>query len=445
MSRVASNDSGAGVDQARIARLWWPLAASWLLMGAELPLVSAFVARMPQAELNLAAYGSLVFPLALAIESPIIMLLAASTALCSDWNAYVKLRRFMLVMAASLTALHLAIAFTPLFDVLAARVIGVPNELIEPGRIGFRILTPWTAAIAYRRFQQGILIRYERVRMVGAGTLVRVLANLIVLGAGYACEASSGIVIGASAVAAGVLCEAVFAHVCVQPVLRERVRPATPSARPLTRATFFAFYAPLALTPLVTLLAQPIGAAAMSRMPLALPSLATWPALHGLVFLSRALGLAYNEVVVALIGVPGARPALRRFALVLGVSSSLGLLAIALTPLSRSWFVAWSALSPELAVLGTQALLFASLLPGLNAIQSFHQGALVHARRTRIVTESVALSLLVTSVGLAVCVHLQSFPALACASAMLTLGNVAQTAWLAQRTRGAPTHDLRAR
>ena len=32
---------------ARIARVWWPLAASWLLMGAELPALSAVIARLP--------------------------------------------------------------------------------------------------------------------------------------------------------------------------------------------------------------------------------------------------------------------------------------------------------------------------------------------------------------------------------------------------------------
>ena len=73
---------------ARIARVWWPLAASWLLMGAELPALSAVIARLPHPEINLAAYGGVVFPLALIIESPIIMLLAASTALCKDWASY---------------------------------------------------------------------------------------------------------------------------------------------------------------------------------------------------------------------------------------------------------------------------------------------------------------------------------------------------------------------
>ena len=53
-------------------------------MGLELPLVSAVVARLPDPTVSLAAYGGVVFPLALLIESPIIMLLSASTALARD-------------------------------------------------------------------------------------------------------------------------------------------------------------------------------------------------------------------------------------------------------------------------------------------------------------------------------------------------------------------------
>ena len=62
------------LSQSRIFKTWWPLAASWLLMSIELPAMSAVVARLPNAEVNLAAYGGIVFPLALIIESPIIMM-----------------------------------------------------------------------------------------------------------------------------------------------------------------------------------------------------------------------------------------------------------------------------------------------------------------------------------------------------------------------------------
>jgi len=71
-----------------IHRTWWPLAASWLLMAMELPALSAVVARLPNPQINLAAWGGVVFPVSLIIEAPIIMLLAASTALSKDMASY---------------------------------------------------------------------------------------------------------------------------------------------------------------------------------------------------------------------------------------------------------------------------------------------------------------------------------------------------------------------
>ena len=46
------------------------------------------VARLDNPDIHLAAYSGIVFPLALVIESPIIMLLTAATALGRDLNSY---------------------------------------------------------------------------------------------------------------------------------------------------------------------------------------------------------------------------------------------------------------------------------------------------------------------------------------------------------------------
>ena len=107
----------------RIAQTWWPLAASWVLMGAELPALSAVMARLAEPEINLAAYGGVVFPLALLILSPVIMLLAASTALSKDWPSYLLLRRFTMRTGALLTVLHILIAFTPLYYVVVGGMV----------------------------------------------------------------------------------------------------------------------------------------------------------------------------------------------------------------------------------------------------------------------------------------------------------------------------------
>src|SRR5207249_1017195 len=102
--------------------VWWPLAASWLLMGLELPLVSAVMARLRDPVTSLAAYGGVVFPLALMIESPIVMLLTASTAVSRDPDSYRLVRRFMFAAAGALTLLHGLVAFTPLFGIVVGRL-----------------------------------------------------------------------------------------------------------------------------------------------------------------------------------------------------------------------------------------------------------------------------------------------------------------------------------
>ncbi|MCS7197464.1 MAG: hypothetical protein NZ930_02080 [Candidatus Bipolaricaulota bacterium] len=419
---------------ARIVRAWWPLAASWMLMGLELPAVSAVVARLPEPQINLAAYG-IVFALSMIIESPIIMLLAASTALSRDWDSYLKVRRFMMQAGAFLTALHVVIAFTPLYYFVVVNLIGAPSQIIEPARWGLMLMTPWTWSIAYRRFNQGVLIRFGHSETVGLGTVVRLSANLAVLGLGYLLK-MPGIVVAASAVAMGVMSEAFFVGLRVRPCL-QRLRQIVPDGDPLTLRAFLRFYVPLALTSLLTLVVQPIGSAAISRMPGALESLAVWPVVSGLLFLLRSTGIAYNEVVVALLGELRAEESLRRFAKILSLSLSAILLLVAATPLAGLWFRGLSGLSPALADLAQSSLWYALLLPAFSVWQSFYQGSLVYSRRTRGVTEAMALSLAVSSAILSAGVLWGQITGLYVAQIAFTLGGLAQMLWLAYRSRVA--------
>jgi hypothetical protein len=66
------------------------------------------------------------------------------------------------------------------------------------------IMTPWTWSIAYRRFNQGVLIRYNHSRAVGVGTVIRLTADLTVLLIGFSIGTIPGIVVATSAVSAGI-------------------------------------------------------------------------------------------------------------------------------------------------------------------------------------------------------------------------------------------------
>lgn len=418
-----------------VAAVWAPLAASWLLMGLELPIVSAAIARLPDATVSLAAYGGAVFPIALLIESPIIMLLSASTALARDEASYRLVRRFMRIVAGSLTLLHALVAFTPLFDLVVANLLGLPEAVREPARTGLRIMLPWTFSIAYRRTQQGVLIRFGRARAVTVGTAIRLGMITLVLGVSLATGRVSGIVAGTLAVVGGVIAEAVFAGWAVRPVRARELRAAAPVTPALTLPAFLRFYLPLMVTPSINFLAMPLSAAAMSRMPLALESLASWPALSGIAFTLRAIGFAFNEVVVAQLDAHRPAPALRRFAVALSIGASGVLALLACTPLGGLWFSAVSGLEPALAALAAAALPLLALTPALSVWQSYWQGALVHSGRTRGVTESMVALLIVTVLVLWAGVAWNRPAGLYFAAGALLAGNAAQAAWLWRRGR----------
>jgi hypothetical protein len=419
---------------SRIVKTWWPLAASWLLMGIEVPVLSMVMARLANPEINLAAYGGIVYPISLIIEAPIIMLLSASVALCKDWATYQKIYRFMMVTGFLLTVLHALLAFTPLYDVIIRGWLGAPPETIEPGRIGLILMLPWTWSIGYRRFQQGVMIRFGHSEAVVAGTLIRLAADTIGVTFGFLVGTIPGIVVATCAQSAGVIAEAVFAGFRVQPILKNELRQAAP-VQPLTWWEFARFYIPLALTSLLSLIWQPIGSAALSRMDQPLQSLAIWPVVSGLISVLRSFGYAMNETVVAMLDEARSSASLRRFTLFLCVTTTAFTLLITATPLAWFWFNGISALSTTLASMACIALWISTPLPALTVLQSWYQGAILFGKKTRAIPESIAIFFIVILLILGGGVILYHGPGIYLAEAGFVLAIFLQTAWLWLRSR----------
>ena len=413
-----------------VFRTWLPLAASWAVMGMELPLVSAIMARQADPALHLAAYGGVVFPVALIVEAPVIMLLAASVAMARDPASYRLIYRFMMIISAALTVLHALIAFTPLFDLVLVPLFDPPAGVIEPARLGLKIMLPWTWAIGYRRFQQGLLIRFKRSHHVSIGTAIRLGAVAIVALLAAFVFGAPGIVTATAAIAVGVTVEAAYSGLAVRPVLLGPLQKAAEVVPPLTLAAFLAFFTPLVLTSFLSLMIQPLGSAAMARMPQALESLAVWPVASGVLFILRALGFALNEVVVALLDRPGAYQPLRRFTLLLTGALLAVTALVAFTPLSTFWFADVSGLSPALTAIATVGFAWALAWPSLDALRNLVQGVAVFTRRTGAISWSMVIFLAVTGVILGVGVGTQSFPARPVAMVAFVLSTAAQVAWL---------------
>ncbi|MGB1014830.1 MAG: hypothetical protein ACPG4T_11900 [Nannocystaceae bacterium] len=422
------------VTDGQVVQAWWPLAASWILMAVEQPLLAIVVARLANLEVNLAAWGGVVFPLALLIEAPVIMMLAASTALSRDRASYRALRRITHGLGFLLTVAHILLAFTPLYDIVVGGWMGIPDRVLLPGQIGLMVMTLWTWAIASRRFNQGILIRFGHSRAVGVGTAVRLVASTCVFMTGLWYQSISGIIVASTAVVVGVLVEAVYIAWRVRPDVQNNLAEDTDDA-PLTGWKFAQFYFPLSMTVVIPLLARPLGSSAIARMPLAVASLAVWPVIEGLVFVLQAGGIAYNEVVIAHLERPNARAVLRRVAWSLAVAIICTCILLAATPIAQWWFHSVNNLPERLASMASAAIWFALPVPILRPFQSWFQGVLVHVRKTRAITESVGVFFVIAIGILWSGVHYGFASGLVVTLSAFALGYLGQTTWLWVRSR----------
>jgi progressive ankylosis protein len=206
----------------------------WFMMAAESPFLAAVIARMEEPTYNLAAYG-VAFAIAILVESPVIMLMSASTALVEDAASYRRLRAFAAMLNAGATLMLLFLLIPPVYDVAMGTLLGLPEQV--SGRVygALWIMLPWPAAIGYRRFLHGVLIRSGRTRKVAYGTAVRLVAMFATAVGLYAWGGVPGAWLGAAALSVGVCVEAVAARVMAASAIREllqgEVKPRHPHAR----------------------------------------------------------------------------------------------------------------------------------------------------------------------------------------------------------------------
>jgi hypothetical protein len=379
---------------SRIFWFWLPLAAMWLMMAIEHPMVAAVIARLPKPEPNLAIFG-VTFSLALIIESPIIMLLMAGTALARGKHSYERLLFFTHILAAALTALHLIIGLTPLYRFIMGSLIGVPAGILEAGRSTFLLMTPWTAAIAYRRLWQGVLIRFRRTRVVPLTMMARLGAGGIILAIGLWTQRLRGSNLGALALSIGVTAAAITAYCFVRSTVRKHLSNPSPEDELLPWGSLLEFYIPLALTSLINLVGLPLVVMGIARAAEPLASLAVWPVIMGALFLGRSFAFSYQEVVVALMDDKSSFERLGRFAFGLAPILTGSFVLAVLTPAARIFYQSISGLSSELASFAIVPTLILSLVPGLEVLISWRRGLFIHCKQTRTITQAVGLNVVV--------------------------------------------------
>lgn len=393
------------LSQRRILLFWAPLAATWLMIAAEGPFLAAVIARLPDPTYNLAAHG-VAFAFAVLIEAPVIMLMSAATALVEDRRSFRRLRAFSHALNLGTTLLLLVVLIPSVYGFVMLDLVGLPPEVAELTYGALWIFLPWPAAIGYRRFLQGVLVRAGKTRLVAYGTMFRVVAMASGAVAGFTFLDIPGAWVGALALSSAVVGEAVMVRIMAGPTIREvRARDPEPGSEELDWGEMARFYYPLALTSLIGLAVHPMLTFFMGRAVLPVESLAVFPVVNALSFVFRAVGFSFQDAAIALLGRRHEHfPELARFAVGLGLATSAGLALVVFTPLAHVWFVTISGLTEELTRVALTPARIIVLLPALSVLIAVQRAILVQGRRTRPITvatgiEVASVAILFTALG----------------------------------------------
>jgi progressive ankylosis protein len=435
---ISTNPKDSRLTYRQILLFWMPLAATWLMMSLEGPFLAAVIARLAEPKYNLAAYG-ITFSLALIVEAPIIMLLSATLALVKDTHSFRKMRAFTWILNIGISIVMLILIYPPVFSFVAGTLIGLPANVSHLAHIATAILLPWPAAIGFRRFYQGLLIRFNMTRRVAYGTAVRLVAMAATAMSLYFLTSLEGAYVGAAALSTGVVLEAIASRIMVHRIMEMLTNADTPletASLDEPRLSYWnitVFYYPLALSSILGLGVQPIVSffVGHSRMPI--ESLAVLPVINSLSFIFACLGLSFQEVGVALMHPHRNRYVpLRNFAVTLGILLTAGAALIAFTPLASFWFGTVSGLSAELTAFAILPFRLMVILPGLMVLLTFQRSALVQAKLTADISWATLIEVIGISLVMFAAINVWDLVGVLAAAAAYLVGRTASNAYLAK-------------
>lgn len=418
------------LSHKKILKFWIPLSATWLMMSVEGPFLTALIARMSNPEYNLAAYG-VAFAFALIIESPVIMMMSASVALVRNEYSFYKLRNFVYSVNLLITLFIIILIIPSVFYFLTIELMNLPPEVAMLTHKAVILLIPWPAAIGYRRFYQGIMISSNATRRVAYGTIIRMSSMFFVAVMLIPFSKLDGVVIGASALSAGVVMEALASRIMANKFIKNvKLNLTNDSSTNLSYKEIVKFYYPLALTSFISLGIQPIVIFSMGQSSRALDSLAVLPVLNSLVFFFRSFGLSFQEVGIALMGENRSYYKLRSFAFVLGIAVVIGLGLISFTPLSDIWFQKVAGLSVQLSEFSKFPLMLYTIFPATTVLINLQRAILVYFRKTNPITYATIIEVVGIIITLIITIKFFSLVGVIAAIIAYTLGRIAAIIYL---------------
>ena len=165
-----------GVTYTELVKFFVPVSTTGVMFALSRPVLFAFVARAPQGLLMIAA-------LRVAFDFSMLFQQAANQFrhffISFGFDDLHAKKKFMLIIASSITAIMLIVAVTPLSDWVWGDVMGVPAELMTLSVDVLLVMCLMPAVIVYRNYFHGRLMQLRRTAGMAYGAITRVFGIFV--------------------------------------------------------------------------------------------------------------------------------------------------------------------------------------------------------------------------------------------------------------------------
>jgi len=377
------------------------------------PLLNAVLARSPDPAAAIGGYA-VAFSLISLVALPQMRVQQLTLVFLDDRGSLGRLRRFVAVFAILVTLVAVAVALTPLGDLILVRVFAVHGALRAQASAALPLLVAYPALAVMRTHLYGATLRIGRGRLIVASTLAGVVAVVAASAGVTQVGALAGAPAAALAVTLAAALEiAILAGFTQGPL--DRTLPARSDRSvaagygPLIR-----FFAPLLVAALLPTVTPPILNAALARAPEPAESIAAF-----------AVAGSVNQVVtVALWGVQPTVLALlarredphriRRFANLIGWLVLIPSAGVAfIPPITQAVLGDFIGAADRVAELATLGLWILALLPPILVQEQIYSSTLMNVRRTRPIAAVNVIRLAVMVAWVLIALNLTSLPGVA--------------------------------
>jgi len=386
----------------RILSFYMPLVLNAALLALAGPILNLGVARGHGPTLELAAFW-IAFAIVVFAQSACLVFQPLTVTLLDRRAPLATLATAALAVGLAATAIVLAVALTPLGDLVFHGLIPTRVPTARLARTVLVLLSPLPMLVALRGVANGVAVVARRTPLLATATLVRVITLAGVVAVAIGSGRGVGAIGAAWALVIGTAIETLFVVGATRPDWRGRLRDPRPRAGAGRHGVLLGMGAPLLVTTLMWTLTRPVVSAILGRLPDPDLAQAAFGVLLPVVLVTCSPVWSLLEVGLVLPRDRADLGALIRFAAATALVFALAIGVVTLTPLRDPVLRLAFHLPPELERAVAPAFALLPLAPLFLAARALAQAMLMNAGRTGIL---LALSpvkiLLMVATGLAV-------------------------------------------